>query len=134
MQVPSYSMLLTKTAWNGKESFKLIPISTNAPYAECIYDPESKVMVVIAKITKTALHMIPKLDPDGLPAIIQKGLNAGKPKQERKEISVFYEYYIEDVADMKAIIDNLAVNCYDFKWQNYVVEDTVVTEEGEKSE
>jgi hypothetical protein len=134
MQVPNYSMLLTKTTWNGKESFKLIPISTNAPYAECIYDPESKVMVVISKITKTALHMIPKLDADGFPSVVQKGANAGKQKQERKEINVFYEYYIEDVADMKAVIDNLAVNANDFKWQDYVVEDTVVTEEGEKSE
>jgi hypothetical protein len=128
MVTPNYSMLLVTATWNGKESFKLIPISESAPYAECIFDPESKVLVVISKLTKTALHMVPKLDPDGYPSVIQKGPNAGKQKQERKEIKVFYEYYIEQITDMKNLISNLAVN-QDFVWEKFTLTDNVPVED-----
>jgi hypothetical protein len=133
MLTPNLSMLLVKNSWNEKESFKLIPVSTEAPYAECIYDPESKVLVVIAKITKKALHMIPKLDGDGYPSTIQKGANAGKPKQERAEIDVFYEYYIEDTTDIEAIINLLAVNNKEFDWKKFVVVEEVTKKEEKKS-
>lgn len=128
MVTPNYSMLLITATWNGKESFKLIPISESAPYAECIFDPESKVLVVISKLTKTALHMVPKLDQDGYPSVIQKGANAGKQRQERKEIEVFYEYYIEQITDMKHLISNLAVN-QDFEWEKFTLTDNVPVED-----
>lgn len=127
MVQPNFSMLLINTTWNEKESFKLIPISNDAPYAECIFDPESKVLVIISKITKTAMHMLPRLDETGYPTVINKGPNAGKQKQERKQIDVFYEYYIENVNDIKNLISNLAVN-QDFEWQKFTLTDNVPIE------
>lgn len=121
MVTPNCTMLLISTTWNEKESFKMIPVDEKAPYAECIFDPESKVLVVISKVTKTALHMVPKLDQDGYPSMIQKGPNAGKQKQERKEINVFYEYYVEKPSDIKALIENVAVNPT-FYWNSFVNE------------
>jgi hypothetical protein len=76
-------------------------------------------MVIISKQTKTALHMLPKLDEAGLPMTISKGVYAGKQKQERKQIEVFVEYYIEEQADMKNIIDSLVSNPT-FKWKDYL--------------
>jgi hypothetical protein len=118
MMTPNYSMLLISNSWNEQKSFKLIPISKDAPYVECLYDPESKVMVIISTITKTSLHMLPKLDAEGFPSVILKGANAGKQKQERSEINVFYEYYVEDIKDMTEIINNLAVNSKEFDWKS----------------
>ena len=81
-------MILVNSTFNNQKTFKLIPISENAPYIEAIYDRESKVMVIISNKTKTALHMLPKLDEAGMPSMIQKGALAGKQKQERKQIEV----------------------------------------------
>jgi hypothetical protein len=115
------SMILVNSTFNNHKTFKLIPISENAPYIEAIYDRESKVMVIISKKTKTALHMLPKLDEAGMPSMIQKGALAGKQRQERKQIEVFVEYYIEEESDMKNIIDTLASNPT-FKWKEYLKE------------
>jgi len=115
------SMILVNSTFNNQKTFKLIPISENAPYIEAIYDRESKVMVIISNKTKTALHMLPKLDEAGMPSMIQKGALAGKQKQERKQIEVFVEYYIEEESDMKNIIDTLASNP-SFKWKEYLKE------------
>jgi hypothetical protein len=115
------SMLLTSTQWNEQETFKIIPISQDAPYVEVIYDKQSKVMVVISKQTKTALHMLPKLDENGYSTQIKSGQHAGKQKQERKQIEVFYEYYIENQTDMENIIKNLVVN-QEFNWKQYLEE------------
>jgi len=115
------SMILVNSTFNNHKTFKLIPISENAPYIEAIYDRESKVMVIISNKTKTALHMLPKLDEAGMPSMIQKGALAGKQKQERKQIEVFVEYYIEEESDMKNIIDTLASNP-SFKWKEYLKE------------
>ena len=113
------SMILVNSTFNNNKTFKLIPLTENAPYVEAIYDRESKVMVIISKQTKTALHMLPKLDEAGLPMLISKGSYAGKQKQERKQIEVFVEYYIEEQSDMKNIIDSLASNPT-FKWKDYL--------------
>ena len=113
------SMILVNSTFNNHKTFKLIPLTENAPYVEAIYDRESKVMVIISKQTKTALHMLPKLDETGLPITISKGPYAGKQKQERKQIEVFVEYYIEEQSDMKNIIDSLASNPT-FKWKDYL--------------
>lgn len=115
------SMILVNSTFNNHKTFKLIPISEDAPYIEAIYDRESKVMVIISNKTKTALHMLPKLDETGMPSMIQKGALAGKQKQERKQIEVFVEYYIEEESDMKNIIDTLASNP-SFKWKEYLKE------------
>ncbi len=115
------SMLLTSTQWNEQDTFKMIPISQDAPYVEVIYDKESKVMVVISKQTKISLHMLPKLDENGYPTQVKSGPHAGKQKQERKQLEVFYEFYIDNQTDMQNIIEHLAVNS-DFNWKQYLEE------------
>ena len=62
------NMLLIKSSWNDGETFKLLPVSQDCPYVECIFDPATKVFVVISKVSKTSLHMLPKLDDNGDPA------------------------------------------------------------------
>ena len=97
------TMMLVESTWQEGKTFKMMPISNDCPYVECIFDPTSKVFVVISKVTKTSLHMLPKLDEYGKAISGNKGA-----KQDRKSIDTFQEYYIEDVKTIKEITDHFA--------------------------
>jgi len=105
------SMMLVEATWQDKKTFRLIPIAESCPYVECIFDPDTKVFVVISKIRKTALHMLPKLDDYGQAIAGTKGM-----KQERHKIEVFQEFYVEDKAAIEELIKLFAVNAkFDYK-------------------
>ena len=103
------TMMLVESTWQDTQTFKMIPVSLDCPYVECIFDPSTKVFVIISKVTKTSLHMLPVLDPYGKPISGQKGA-----KQERRSIDTFQEYYIEDKKSITEIIDLFAVNAKKF--------------------
>jgi len=102
-------MMLVESTWQDTKTFKMIPVSNDCPYVECIYDPSSKVLVVIGKTTKTSLHMLPKLDEYGKAISGNRGA-----KQERRSIDTFQEYYIEEEKDIKEITKMFAVNASKF--------------------
>jgi hypothetical protein len=115
------SMILVQSTWQEAQTFRMIPISESCPYVECIFDPGTKVFVVILKITKTALHMLPKLDEYGLAVTGSKGT-----KQDRNKIDVFQEFYLEDQAGIIDIIELFAVNAKKFDYKSFM---TIVSEE-----
>ena len=102
-------MMLVESTWQDTKTFKMIPVSNDCPYVECIYDPSSKVLVLIGKTTKTSLHMLPKLDEYGKAVSGNRGA-----KQERRSIDTFQEYYIEEEKDIKEITKMFAVNASKF--------------------
>ena len=112
------SMLLINSTWQDKPSFKMIPINESCPYTECLYDPTSKVFVVISKITKTSLHMLPRLDDAGDPMVLKMGKrpNGKIIKETRNTLETFLEYYIEDREDTLALINMFAMNADSFKY------------------
>lgn len=105
------SMMLIKSEWDGKPTFKMIPINKDCPYVECIFDPDSKILAVISNIKKNILHMLPRLDDSGAP-IENKVIRPGtkKFKEERKTIETFQEYYITDIEDIKEFVNSFAIN------------------------
>ena len=103
------TMMLVESTWQDTKTFKMIPVSNDCPYVECIYDPSSKVLVLIGKTTKTSLHMLPKLDEYGKAVSGNRGA-----KQERRSIDTFQEYYIEEEKDIKEIVKMFAVNASKF--------------------
>ena len=118
------SMILVKSEFQGKQTFKMLPISQAAPYAECIFDKDSGVFVIISKIRKTGLHMLPKLDDNGDPAEIKGGKtrkNGGRIKEERRTFETFYEFYIEDIKSIEEVVNMLAVNAKSFDYQSMLV-------------
>ena len=119
MKTSENSMMLIHTTWSDHKTFRLIPITKEAPFIECIFDRSSKVLVVISKDTKTALHMLPTLDEGGAPVQILKGANAGKMKQERRQLEVFMEYYVENIEDVENLINSLCINP-SFDWKQYL--------------
>jgi len=48
------SMMLVQATWQEQQTFRMIPIKDECPYVECIFDPGTKVFVIISKIKKTS--------------------------------------------------------------------------------
>jgi hypothetical protein len=109
------TMMLVQATWQEKQTFRLIPIAESCPYVEIIFDPETKVFVVISKIRKTSLHMLPKLDDYGQPTTGTKGT-----KQERHKIEVFQEFYVEDTEAIEELIKLIAVNATKFNYKKFM--------------
>lgn len=115
-------MLLITSSWGSKKTFKMIPASSNSVYNEAIFDLDSKVLALISKEKKDSLHMLPKLNEFGDPEIMKIGKRAnGKEfKEERKNLETYYEYYIEDLNEIKYFIDKVAINAGDFNFNQYL--------------
>ena len=111
------SMMLVQATWQEQQTFRMIPTKDECPYVECIFDPGTKVFVIISKIKKTTLHMLPKLDEYGQPVTGTKGM-----KQERHKLEVFQEFYIEDLTAMEEVIKTFAVNVKKFDYKKFMVD------------
>ena len=103
--------MVIKSDWNQQPTFKMIPLSKDCPYVECIYDPQSKVLALIGFTRKNVFHMMPKLDDNG-DVVARKIRSEGAKahKEERKTVETFQEYYLVDVDDIKAFLKIFAIN------------------------
>lgn len=109
------SMICINSVWNGRNSFRLIPINESCPYVEMIYDPEVKMMVIISKLKKQAYHMLPVLDANGDVAPAKSRKNPEKTyKEERRLVDSYQEYYITTVDEIKSIISMFSINSENF--------------------
>jgi hypothetical protein len=109
------TMLAINSEWNGHKTFRLIPVSNDCPYVECIYDVTSQLFVIISKTTKTTLHMLPKLDENGDPtATVALRPNGRNVKEERVSSETFQEYYLDNKSDIKELVYYLASNAEEF--------------------
>ena len=114
------SMMLVQATWQDKQTFRLIPISDSCPYVECIFDPGTKVFVIISKIKRTSLQMLTKLDEYGQPIAGNKG-----HREERHKLEVFQEFYIEDKIAIKDLIHLFAVNAKTFDYEAFMTKTEV---------
>ena len=120
------TMMLVQSSWQEKQTFRMIPIADSCPYVECIMDPETKVFVVISKITKQSLHMLPKMDDNGDPMFTKSTRPNGRQiKEERHKIEVFQEFYIEDKIAIKDLIHLFAVNAKTFDYEAFMIKTEV---------
>ena len=108
-------MMLVQATWQEDQTFRMIPIDESCPYVECLFDPSTSVFVVITKIKKTSLHMLPKLDEYGQPVTGNKGA-----RQERHKIEVFQEFYIEDQTAIDKLVNLFAVNSDEFDYKQFM--------------
>ncbi len=124
------NMLLITSSWGPAKTFKMIPISKDCPYNECIFDVQQKVLAIISKESKESLHMLPKLNEQGDVARLKIGKkeNGKDYAEERKALVTFYEYYMEDKAEIEGFIKHFAANSSDFNYKQYM--DLEVPKEG----
>jgi hypothetical protein len=115
-------MVLVTSTWSNTKTFKLIPIDNNSPFNEGIYDLNSKVLALIGKERKQSMHMIAKLTDMGdvLRLKIGKRENGKDYAEERKSLETFYEYYVEDINEVKEIVNMLAINADTFDITSFV--------------
>lgn len=118
------TMMLVQATWNEQQTFRMIPVSESCPYVECIFDPATKVFVIISKITKVSLHMLPKMDENGDPVACKSARPNGRNfKEERNKIEVFQEYYVEDKAGVDMLIKYTAINADSFDYKAFMQEE-----------
>lgn len=113
--------MLTTSNWGPQKTFKLIPVTIDCPYVEAIFDPSSKMLAIISKISKDSYHMVPKLDDNG----DTQGLKIGKRpngkdfKEQRVLMGTNAEYYISERDDITNIINGFAINADSFDFAKY---------------
>lgn len=115
------SMMLVQATWNDKQTFRMIPLTESCPYVECIMDPDTKVLVIISKISKQSLHMLPKIDDNGDTIAVKHVRPNGRTfREERHKIEVFQEFYIEDKVAIKDLLHIFAANIETFDYSKFM--------------
>lgn len=115
------SMMLVQATWNDKQTFRMIPIAESCPYVEVIFDPDTKVFVIISKLTKQSLHMLPRLDDNGDPQHTKGPRPNGRNvREERHKLEVFQEFYVEDKKAMDELITLFAINAKTFDYNVFL--------------
>lgn len=124
------SMRLITSSWGPAKTFKMIPVTKDCPYNECIFDVQTKVLAIISKDSKESLHMLPKLTESGdvLRLKIGKKENGKDYAEERRALVTFYEYYIEEKEEALEFIWSVAENAQTFDFQQYI--DLEIPKEG----
>lgn len=105
----THSMFIISSKWGELDSFRLIPVAMDCPFAECIFDPSQRLLAVISKEKKQKYHFLPKLDERG--KVIPVKRKAGDPEEftpfaeERRLMDAPYEYYIENPTEIAEFIE-----------------------------
>ena len=116
------SMMLITSSWGSNKTFKMIPATPDCIYNEAIFDLDSKVLALISKEKKENLHMVAKVNIWGevVPMKIGKRSNGKDYAEERKTLETFYEYYVENIDEVKDIVNRLAVNADTFDITSFI--------------
>jgi hypothetical protein len=116
------SMMLVTSSWGNEKTFKLLPISPECPYNECIFDVSTKVLAVIGKEKKESFHMLPKLTDLGDVQYLKIGKrpNGKEYSEERKMLETFYEYYVENLDEIVDFLKMFAINADTYDYKQYL--------------
>lgn len=120
------NMMLITSTWGEKNTFKMIPLSTDCQFNEAIYDLDAKVLALISKEKKQSLHMVPKMNEYGDVSMVKTGKRSnGKDfAEERKTLETYYEYYIEKQEEIIELVEKFAANSDNFDYKQYFAEET----------
>lgn len=114
-------MLIVTSKWRNKKSFKMIPLTIDCPYNECIFDPENKVLAIVSKEKKDNFHLMPKLDDNGDLLKSKRSRPDGKTfSEQRVVLDTYYEYFISEEAEMIEFIDMYAINASTYKYKEMI--------------
>jgi hypothetical protein len=118
------NMMLVNSTFRNTKSFTLIPVSSDSPYVEAMFDPSSSILAVISKVMKQSYHMVPKLNEDGEPQRLKHpNPQTGKTvKEERRLVDTFSEFYLSDKKDIETFIHMFAVNAAEFDYNTFFVD------------
>lgn len=98
------SMMPYFTYENEQKTFRLLPISIECPYNEMIFDTENKVLIVISKIKKKDLEVVPKTNTSFSLSNVFNNNHLYNTQNQEVISENYYQYFIEDLEDMQKII------------------------------
>jgi hypothetical protein len=80
------------------------------------------VLALISKEKKESLHMVAKVNEFGdvVPMKIGRRSNGKDFAEERKSLETFYEYYVEDINEVKEVVSKLAINSDTFDISSFI--------------
>jgi len=116
------NMMIISSPFRNAESFALVPVTSDTPYVEAMFDPASGILAVISKVSKQSFHMVPRLGDDGQPQRLKVPNKAtGKTmKEQRVSMETFSEFYITDKEEIKNFINIFAINADSYDFAKYV--------------
>ena len=103
-----------------EKAFKMIPITLDCPFVECMYSAKDNIMAVITRTMKQSYHMVPKLDDNGDPIKTKTARANGKTfKEERRLVDTFSEFYLLTPEEINGFIESFAVNAKTFDYKSF---------------
>ena len=116
------TMLAVTSVWDGMPSFRLMPLTVACPYSEGIYDPKSKILVMMSSFRKETLNMVPSRDENGDPVKTKQPRPNGKTYKEKQIlIDTFTEFYVQEKSEILEFVKMITVNDT-FDIQKFMVE------------
>jgi hypothetical protein len=118
----SKNMHLFSSTYDGKPTFKMIPISKDCPYNEVLFDPTEKILAIVSKEKKDNFHMLPRLSELGdMIPVKGKPRPSGKSfHEQRVTLETYYEYYMTDLGDIEQFIELFAANATTFQYSSFL--------------
>jgi|TARA_R100000084_G_scaffold49170_1_gene20391 hypothetical protein len=119
------NMILINAPFGMSRSFKLIPVTLDCPYVECIFSTEDKILVIISKVMKQSYHMLPKLDSngDGIPVKGKPRPNKKTIVEERRLVDTFSEFYLMTPEEISGFVHSFAINSKEFPFEDFMKEE-----------
>tara|TARA_R110000803_G_scaffold208086_1_gene276528 strand:+ start:621 stop:1040 length:420 start_codon:yes stop_codon:yes gene_type:complete len=117
------NMMLISSAFRQVKSFSLVPVDSDCPYVEAMFDPTGGILAVITKVKKDSFHMVPRLDDNGQPSRLKvPNKETGKVnKEQRVSVETFSEFYITEKEEIKNFLAVFAINFTTFDIDQFFV-------------
>lgn len=133
----SKNMRLISSLWEQQPTFRLIPVTTDCPFVEIIYDPANKVLALLSKDKKEGYHFLPKLDDNGDILKVKPGKirpNKQPYQEQRVLLATYYEYFINNEDEISDFVVEFSTNCHTFDYKKYFTILETKEDESYKSE
>lgn len=114
------NMMLVTTYWGQDKTFKMMPVTQDAPYMEVIYDTNTDLLVAITTNMKENLQKVPRIDDDGEIIKTKKPKANGKPYREKQVLmKIPQEFYFAEREEAIEFIEKFAVNAETFDYKKF---------------
>lgn len=124
---PAPTMAIVSGTWGPMDTFKLIPVTKECPYLECIYNPQAKVLAVIGTHKKETFHMVPKLDDNGDPVKVKGQPRESKNpvREQRVKMETYSEYYVMGEEEVENFLKRVTVNHEEFEYTEILTKEVM---------
>jgi hypothetical protein len=106
------SMMVYVALFEGYPTFKMLPLTSECPFNEIMFDPRTGTLAIVSKDQKARNMMVERIGKDGNPIPIKGKMRDGEQatELERRTMAQYYEYYVQNKEDQKAIVEHFAIN------------------------